>query len=63
MTRGWLQHVAPRLPDDEVVIRGQADVARLADITDPCVLLFVATADSGVPSVEALSEMIISKSS
>ena len=40
-----LEQLAPGLLDDEVVVRGKSDVARLTNIADPGVLLLVATAD------------------
>ena len=42
---GPLEQLPPGLPDDEVVVRGEADVPRLPDKADPGVLLRVATAD------------------
>src|SRR5262245_38029890 len=42
-----LEQFAARLLEHEVVVRGEADVARLADVADPGVLLAVATADIG----------------
>jgi hypothetical protein len=35
------------LLEDEVVVRSEADVARLTDVADPGILLFIATADVG----------------
>ncbi len=42
-----LEQLPPGLLEDEVVVRGEADVPRLPDIADPGVLLPVAAADVG----------------
>ena len=39
---GHLEQLAPGLPDDEVVVGVQADVARLPNVTDPRVLFLIA---------------------
>jgi len=52
----------PRLLDDEVVVRGEPDVPRLAEVAHPGVLLLVATADVTGAVGRGVSEMISSKS-
>ena len=60
---GPFEELAPGRLDDEVVVRRQADVLSLPAVADPRVLALVVPADLGSSSVDALSEMISSKSS